>query len=277
MAGALSVQFTQETIPAGFVTAPEVLLPPPQQVGYAGALAVRNLAEHGYIAALGLSEGLRDKIAAVAHQEFIRENCWKDEGPKRFGTLESAGQWLGKNGGRAMVTINRVPERQGPISLSQLPGLSVADTVLAAYGWLGREPNKHIPGADVTTAYRVSEEFRKEGLGWVTGVLVVGTAVNRYGLPPERMSLDVWDSNSPAKLLYMKLGFAERARGEPEWRPTLWAIGTEFRNGQVAVARIDEDGKAQHMVQDSRIYMQLDPQRWDTIEKAAAEKLAAAA
>jgi hypothetical protein len=130
-----------------------------------------------------------------------------------------------------------------------------------AYGWSGYEPNSHIPGADITTAYRVGrtgQSLARErridpddrfSLGRPLGELVIASAVVLYEAEAKQISLEVWGSNKRATRLYQEIGFA-LVTGVPDRRKTSLPVGSEL-DGQVVRAEII-DGKPVNVVDDVR-------------------------
>ena len=127
-------------------------------------------------------------------------------------------------------------------------------------------PNEHIPGATVTTAYRVGRKGRQLArerrtgpldffsLGYPLGELVLATAAHLYGADPRKISLENWLSNQSAGALYRRLGFEVRAK-QPDVRPTLELPGTII-NGETVFER-EEDGKVLRLVHDVRVHQKL--------------------
>ena len=254
------------TYPTTFT--PELrFLTPSDDLGERGSEAVSSLAAHGFVVATGVYEPQVDNLASIAQEPHVEEYCPND-GVKRFVKGDIIVGWLGKGGGRGMVSIydivdgNRSLDESDIIALNR-PGRDWGDAELAmdAYGWSGAEKNKHVPGADITTAYRVSSRGRElafnsrsEGgedrfrLGYPLGELVIATAVKKFGADPAKISLETWGSNK-ANDLYDQLGFVEVARQE-DIRPTLKAVGTVINGHEVY---LDEETGGNH-VADVRLF-----------------------
>jgi ribosomal protein S18 acetylase RimI-like enzyme len=204
--------------------------------------ALRSLHAAGLRAAIGLDEPTLAGIAAAASEPHIVEFCPNDR--TRFADVAAGRMWMAK--GRGLVA------------------LTAADGALLAYGWSGRERNDHLPGADVTTAYRVTARGQLEArrvrvadprfrLGLVLGDLVVATAVHVWGAPPTDVSLETWRSNAGARRVYADLGFARvsEAPDQPDMRPTLQPVGSEIAG---EVVRADPDRPGRHVVADARCF-----------------------
>ncbi len=153
-----------------------------------------------------------------------------------------------------------------PFQLDNLPDVPERGLIQVAYGWFGPEQNKHIPEADITTAYRVGEggrrlsrerrfdEADKFKLGLPLGELVVAVATAQYGLPVEKISLETWESNG-ANELYDQLGFVQPddVEPQPDVRPTLKEVGNEI-NGNIVYHDLE---KGKNMVADRRLFKAL--------------------
>lgn len=211
-------------------------------LGSRGDAALASLHVAGLRASVGLDGPTLTGITAAATEPHIVEFCPNDR--SRFADLAAGRKWMSK--GRGLVT------------------LSTASGALLAYGWSGRERNAHLPGADVTTAYRVTAQglaaarrvratdpaFR---LGMVLGDLVVATAVHVWGAPAAEVSLETWRSNTGARWLYADLGFAQvpEAPDHPDVRPTLQPVGAVIA-GEVVHA--DPERPDRHVVADARCF-----------------------
>lgn len=211
-------------------------------LGPRGDAALASLHAAGLRATLGLDEPTLTGITAAANEPHIVEFCPNDRA--RFADLAAGRAWMGK--GRGLVTI------------------STADGALLAYGWSGREHNAHLPGADVTTAYRVTAAGQAEArrvrlaqppfrLGIVLGDLVVATAVHVWGAPADEVSLETWRSNAGARRLYADLGFVQvpEAPDHPDVRPTLHPVGAVVAG---EVVRADPARPGRHLVADARCF-----------------------
>jgi hypothetical protein len=245
--------------------APELqFLTPDMGLGERADTSLAALHERGFVAAVGLTEHHAGALAVISTQRHIAEYCPKDQTLSRFGTLESTRTWIGKDGGRGFVGIYDVVGNEGyPLHLYDVQNMSTTDVRMTADGWSGYGKNKHIPGADITTAYRVGQEGldlarqRRKGpedrfgLGMHLGELVIATGVNLYGADPATVSLETWQSNTGAVGLYERLGFELKAKA-PDTRPTLKPIGTSI--GDNAVYEAYEEGKTVRNVEDVRLF-----------------------
>lgn len=231
-------------------------LTPDMGLGERADAALADLHEHGFVAAAGLTEYHAGSLAVIAAEPHIVEYCPNDK--KRFGTLAATAKWVGKGGGRGMVGIYTVEGNNGePLSAADIENITSQDVHMVADGWSGYDLNKHIPGADITTAYRSSREGQelararrngpedKFGLGMPLGELVIASGVSLYGVDPRQISLETWDSNEKAVALYERLGFVHRA-SHYDIRPTLKPVSTEVGDNLV----YELDGK--HVVNDIR-------------------------
>ncbi len=183
-------------------------------LGPRGNEAVKMLTGHGLRTSVGLDLDTIKLLLAVTGEEHIVEYCPTDQ--RRFADVDACRAWVSKH--RSFVAIT-----------------DATSSALLAYGWSGPDTNKHVPGADITTAYRVSragqamtKHIRESGdasfrLGIQLGELVIATATNMYGGASDQVSLETWASNSAARHLYGLLGFEQldSAPNEPATRPTL--------------------------------------------------------
>lgn len=205
------------------------------------------LGAHGAVAAVGLDEATVPLVAAAATEPGIVEFCPNDG--TRFADVSAARRWAAK--GRAFVGITVAGDRGA--------------RTLLAYGWSGPEHNDHVPGADVTTAYRVTAagqalarrvravahvEFR---LGLVLGELVVATAVAVGGADPSAVSLETWASNRAARRVYADLGFVQPdgVAEVPAVRLTLQPVGAAVEG---SVVHADPAGGGRRLVDDHRCF-----------------------
>lgn len=248
--------------------APEVrLLTPDMELGDPAIAALQELHDHGFVAGIGLTEYHQPFIARIANERPVREFCPNDAAT-RVGTLPIAREWNGKGGGRGYVSIFDLPDNQGePLSAADLGYIEDVDMLPVAYGWSGFLRNKHIPGADITTAYRTSTHGRQLarerregpddhfGLGWPIGELVIAAGVHVFGADPKQVSLETWASNKSAVALYDRIGFVLRAT-EVDKRPTLQEVGTII-NGHEVYRGVDSKGNPANMVRDTRLFQQL--------------------
>lgn len=208
----------QECFPTELVTQPEIITPG-SQLGDRAEYYLQKLARRGATVAVGLSSDVLPMVQTIASEPKVAEYCPGDAGDirgnnGRFDTIDHAQRWVKK--GRGFV------------------GIYSADDELLAYGWSGREQNRILPDAGVTTAYRVGSSgsrlariMRSEGcevdfsMGIALGELIIATAVQLHGVRPGEISLETWESNQPARALYDRLGFGLRKVMRPELRPTL--------------------------------------------------------
>ena len=247
-------------------------LMPDEGLGAEADTQLTLLADHGLVAARGIHLAQAVNLAAIADDPKVVEYCPRDY-TTRFGTIERQRNWVAKGGGRAMLGIYYVRGQEGPVDLDDARQLTVHDVAMVADAWGGPEANRHIPGADITTAYRVGslgsrlarESRRGEGdrfsLGLPLGILTLANLVNHHGVPPHKISLENWESNEPAGKLYSLLGFHE-VDGAPRLngtRPTLKSAGTVV-NGNVVRYQRDESGAAltTREVDDRRVFQVLD-------------------
>lgn len=235
-----------------------------RDLGERGNDAIASLARHGFVVATGVHEAHLDDLAGMAAEPHIVEYCPSDQ--EKFVSRESIAVWLGKGGGRGMVAICATLH-DGPLLQRDIEDIAAEEVEMVAYGWSGYKPNGHIPGADITTAYRVGSRGRELAydcrrgpedrfkLGRPLGELVVATAVEVYGAERGQLSLETWESNKAAVELYRDMGFVQPAGVEavPSIRPTLRQPG-EVINGQV-VYRYNDEGPA--LVRDNRLNMRL--------------------
>lgn len=225
-----------------------------------GAGAVQELADNGLVVIAGVTERLAGQIATIGAQAHIREYCPKDATDSRFGSQEAFIKWLGKGGGRGMTLIGAVAGQEGPLRPSDLDSLREDDITILAYGWSGSEENKHIPGADITTAYRVAEAGAGKGLGSRLARLVTASAIDVFGVQkPDMISLETWASNKAAVHLYGKVGYeaVDGVKPVADVRPTLHEVG-ELVNGKKAFLG-KKDGKPQVKVEDKRLFKRFNP------------------
>ena len=171
--------------------------------------------------------------------------------------------WNAKGGGRGTVIISDVLGHEGPLGDVDIENLRPEDVEGLAWGWSGFGQNKHIPGANITTAYRnsmrgraLSRERRltpedRFKIGPHLGELVTATAV-LWGARPDELSLEAWESND-ANGLYDAMGYGEPVVVEPAVRPTLKPVGTVIGGN---VVYLGDDG--QHMVEDNRLHRRLE-------------------
>lgn len=211
-------------------------------LGRRGGAALRASAAAGLRVTVGLDDATLAGIAAAASEPHIVEFCPNDR--SRFADPAAGRTWMAK--GRGLVAV------------------TTPDGALLAYGWSGIERNAHLPGADVTTAYRVTAAGQREArrvravvpgfrLGMVLGDLVVATAVHVWGAPADQVSLETWRSNTGARQLYADLGFVQvhDAPDHPDVRPTLQPVGAVVAG---SVVRADPDRPGRHLVDDARCF-----------------------
>lgn len=225
--------------------------------------AIDNLAAHGFVIAEGVHLSQVGRISEMAGEQHIVEYCPNDK--RRFGSIEKVAAWLGKGGGRGMVSIFEVIDEDRPLSEDDIRSLNADDVSQVAYGWSGFGVNEHIPGADITTAYRVGQRGRELAyerrngeedrfkLGLPLGELVIATAVLRYGADPRQISLEAWESNK-ANGLYDTLGFGPTAVKQEDVRPTLEEVGTVVSGNEVFF----DESAGNNMVRDTRLFRVLE-------------------
>jgi ribosomal protein S18 acetylase RimI-like enzyme len=236
------------------------VLTPDDALGEAGNGAIYELAQHGFVAAIGLTKQQASSLAVMSRQPHIAEYCPGDA--ERFSSIGSASRWQANR--RGFVGIYAVAGSENwPILPERLHSVTEEDVRLVAYGWSGPKQNEVVPGIEVTTAYRVSEEGRDLArrphglkLGLPLGKLVVATAVHCFeASDPNKIGLETWHSNSAAGRLYGKLGFTVREmRGGK--RLTLHRPEELRARGEVYFCEPDNDGVQRRFVPDARVYMQ---------------------
>jgi ribosomal protein S18 acetylase RimI-like enzyme len=225
-----------------------------------GAGAVSLLAERGFVVMAGVTQYQGDQIARIGVERGVREFCPKDATDSRFGTRAAMAEWLGKGGGRGMTIIASVVDYDKPLSMADIAALRDEDLKVRAYGWSGYELNKHIPGADITTAYRVSETAAGNGLGKLLVRLVTASAVDVFEVKdPATISLETWASNTVAVGLYGKVGYESGEGIKPitDVRPTLEEPGTIINGKKVFLTR--KNGELVTMVEDKRLFKRFNP------------------
>ncbi|MDB5163877.1 MAG: hypothetical protein JWS12_495 [Candidatus Saccharibacteria bacterium] len=174
-------------------------------IGQRGDAALVRLQEKGFTVVTGLTEYFAGAVGVMGYQGHIREYCPKDSTESRFGTLQSTEKWLQKGGGRGMFLLLR-----GEGNNTQLEG----------YGWTGVEPCEELPDHPITSAYRVGERGKGQGLG-KDFVQVVVSGTNTLYAPGEGVGLETWRSNHAANL-YPRVGFVPLSEAaEDELRPSL--------------------------------------------------------
>lgn len=224
---------------------------------------LQELQAHGFVVAVGVHESQLDNLADMASQPHIREFCPNDVG--RFGSEPRVRTWLQRGIGRVMVGIYTVNGQSGSLTEEHIASLQAEDLTQVAYGWFGAEPTPHMPpGVDITTAYRVGQQGRDLArqrrtnperplsLGLSIGKAVLAVATELYGIAPERIGLETWESNQAANKLYDLLGFQQVA-AEDAVRPTLQQVGDKVGNN-IVFHRL-----AEILVQDRRLYKVLAP------------------
>lgn len=244
------------------------LLTPGMGLGERADWELERLLSRGLIAAFGLTPYHARTTAEMSREKHIAEHCASDA--DRFGTLAQSRAWVGKDGGRAYTGIYAANESGAALSPTDVLQLSDDELRQVAYGWLGELKNDHIPGADITTAYRVgaagrilarerrrgpSDDFR---LGRALGQIVTADGLFVYNARPEELSLDMWgDTNPSARRLYeSELGFINQT-SEPGFRPTQEQLGTLI-NGNSVFLGTDSKGRQRQMVADVRYFDQFD-------------------
>jgi hypothetical protein len=216
-------------------------------LGSRGNAAVSALAEHGLRSSVGLDPATIDRLVRVTGEDHIVEFCPTDR--RRFADLSACEKWVEKQ--RAFVAIT-----------------DATGSELLAYGWSGPDANKHIPGADITTAYRVTragqsatKQAREKGdasfrLGMHIGELVIATATHLYGAPPDEVSLETWGTNGAARHLYELLGFVQldSVPNQTATRPTLKPIDSTIGDAIVRVDPSSLDDPSKRVVDDERCF-----------------------
>jgi hypothetical protein len=214
-------------------------------LGRRGNDSVAALTRNGLQVSVGLERNAVDRLVAVTTEAHIVEFCPSDR--KRFAGVDACQKWVSKQ--RAFVSITELE-----------------NSALLAYGWSGPEKNHHVPGADITTAYRVTRQgqvatkrIRAAGetgfrLGIHLGELVVASAVHLFGASPDEVSLETWGSNRAARHLYELLGFEQLASvpNEPATRPTLEPLGSTIGDRVVRLDPTHPDDPSKRIVDDER-------------------------
>jgi hypothetical protein len=234
------------------------------ELGSRGNTAVATLAEHGMRSSVGLDAATIDRLVGVTGEEHIVEYCPTDR--RRFADVAACEKWVEKH--RAFVAIT-----------------DAASSELLAYGWSGPDQNNHIPGADITTAYRVTragqtatKRARENGnanfrLGMHIGELVIATATYLYEAPPDEVSLETWATNGAARHLYELLGFVQldSTPNETATRPTLKPIDATIGNSLVRADPSNLEGDAKRIVDDERCFYVLRNYNTDLPQRRVAE------
>jgi hypothetical protein len=216
-------------------------------LGRRGNAAVAALTRNGLQASVGLEVLGVDRLVSVTTEQHIVEFCPSDR--NRFADVDACRTWASKQ--RAFVSIT-----------------DVASSALLAYGWSGPETNKHVPGADITTAYRVTrfgqaatKRIRESGendfrLGIQLGEMVVASAVHLFGASPDAVSLETWASNGAARHLYELLGFVQldSAPNEPATRPTFEPLGSNANGREVRLDPARSDDPSRRVIDDERCF-----------------------
>lgn len=234
--------------------APEMqIITPEMGLGEDIDAELHSLMNRGIVVGHGLTEHLADSLAESSTQPHIIEFCASQ--PTRFGDRQLAEKWQGK--GRMMVSFNQIEGYENqPLTTADLLAVSEEELRDVAHGWAGGEKNKHIPDADVTTAYRVVERGLRQGFAKPLAKMVVGLTTALYGVDPEQVSLETWKSNNYAVHTYLSSGFTQVAT-TPDVRPTLQKQGTKI-NGQ-EVFSVTKNGVTTYKVPDVRLFMRNDP------------------
>jgi hypothetical protein len=223
------------------------LLDTSTDMGSRGNATVKVLAEHRMKPSVGLDLATIDRLIGVTVEDHIVEFCPTDR--RRFADVAACREWVQKE--RAFVAVT-----------------DATTSELLAYGWSGPDKNKHIAGADITTAYRVTragqvatKRAREKGdttfrLGMHIGELVIATATNRYDAPADNVSLETWGTNGAARHLYELLGFVQldSAPNEPATRPTLKPINSAVGNALVRADPSNPEDPSRRVVDDERCF-----------------------
>jgi hypothetical protein len=252
------------------LTYPNTLAPnlqfllPGRGLGERADVSLEALHQRGFVAAVGLTARHATTTAVMAHEPHVVEFCPNDK-ETRF-PAEKVKKWIGKGGGRGFVAIYDVPENKGAsLRISDVACLTDEDVAQNAWGWSGFETSPHIPGVNVTTAYRVGAAGRqlayerrtgpedKFKLGKPLGELVIATAVDLYGADPSKIWLETWKSNRVAVGLYEAIGFERVNEVEGEERPTLQPLGSEI-NGHTVRILTNKHGTQYKGVTDTRLF-----------------------
>lgn len=190
----------------------ESTAPLPSNLGDQATEAAAQLAEHGFVVHAGLTPEYAGVISQIARQAAIREYCPKDATESRFGTPESAAQWL-KKGDEKLRTYGR--------GMFVLLHQTAGEPEVAGYGWTGPEASDHVPGGQVTFAVRMNEAFQGMRAARPFTTLIVAGSAALYGA--EGVWLEAWASNIRATSTYERAGFVRHpeATTSIDQRPSL--------------------------------------------------------
>lgn len=159
--------------------------------------ALEMLESNGFRIQLGMQETDVAQLSEIVQQPSIREFCPNDA-TKRFKDVPTTEAWFTK--GRLMFLLKE----------------PMTDTI-AGYGWFGPGTNERVPGANLTGALRLNEQYQGKGLA--TPFLAVMLAYTRAFWPDETMWFETWQSNTGAVHIYQKVGF-ETVDQHADTRPT---------------------------------------------------------
>jgi hypothetical protein len=225
---------------------------PDDDLGEAGSAAVRLLANHGFVVAEGVLRSQVSRLGEIAQEPHIVEYCPKDP-VTRFGDVDMVTAWLEK--GRVSVPIYEVSPGK-PLTTADIRRLDEGDVSTIVNSWWGREKNKHIPSAPITSAFRTSQRGRELGreLGIRFGALSVDLVLTSAGVVHEEdlheFSLENWKSNRAGGKLYEAKGFVLGAEPMEDERPTLKNVGDEIDGNVVYV----HPEKLTNYVRDTRMF-----------------------
>jgi len=233
-----------------------------------GAAALNSMAQRGFVMTIGLTRESVPDLARIGAQPHIVEFAHRDA-TRRFPNEEAVSKWLSK---RRFPLLGFAVEDftlGDTLSEADMKALDLGDLTMVDYGWFGPEQNKHIAGADVTTAYRVAEEGRrlsrerrfneadKFKLGLPLGQVLTAVAIDISGVEPAEISLETFASNRAANAMYDLMHFREDPNVPPIAcvRPTLKAVGEEVDGKPVYFDEL----QGGNMVEDFRLNKRYDP------------------
>ena len=175
--------------PENFDSVTQPLLP--ENLGEAGAQAVKLLHEKGYEVHSGLTAEFAEQILLMSRETSIHEYCPKDQS-ERFANHSATKNWLSKK--RAMFLLLKKVNN---------------GVQLAGYGWSGAGHSSEVPGGATTFALRIGEAHQGQGLAAPFSQAIIAATAAQYGA--KDFWLETWASNSGAVHVYHKVGFVNVA------------------------------------------------------------------